>query len=204
MRLPHTCPITAALWFIAAMALSTSASAHMDKEALHHAGFWNGFAHPLSGPDHLAAMLAVGLWSALTARRASAGLLWGPAGFAMLLLAGALLGLRGVAVPAVEPMIAASLLATGLLVATRLPLPGIAAALGAGLFAIFHGAAHGHELANAGGAWHTLSGLLMATLLLHGAGLAAGWALRQRAAWLARAAGAGVATLGGALLLRMA
>ena len=77
-------------------------------------------------------MVAVGLWSALSARSAGRELLWGPMGFAAMLLAGAVLGLQGVALPAVEPMIAASLLATGLLVVSRLRVPGLVAALGVG------------------------------------------------------------------------
>ena len=101
-------------------------------------------------------------------------------------------------------MIAASLLATGLLVVSRLRVPGLVAALGVGVFAVFHGVAHGVELAGSDSAWQTLAGMLAATVLLHGAGLAAGWALRQRHAWLARATGAGVAAFGGALLAHMA
>ena len=66
---------------------------------------------------------------ALAARGAGRELLWGPVGFAAMLLAGAVLGLQGVAVPAVEPMIAASLLVTGLLVVSRLRVPGVVAAL---------------------------------------------------------------------------
>ncbi|WP_235503998.1 MULTISPECIES: HupE/UreJ family protein [unclassified Acidovorax] len=187
---------------MAASAISTSASAHTGAESHIHNSFLSGFAHPLFGMDHLAAMVAVGLWSALAARRAGPELLWGPVGFAALLLAGAVLGLQGVALPAVEPMIAASLLATGLLVVSRLRVPGIAAALGVGAFAVFHGAAHGYELAGSDSAWQTLAGMLAATVLLHCAGLAAGWALRQRHVWLARLAGAGVAAFGGALLLQ--
>ena len=181
-----------------------SASAHTVVEAHSHSGFISGFVHPLFGLDHLAAMVAVGLWSALAARSAGRDLLWGPVGFAALLLVGAVLGLQGVALPAVEPMIAASLLITGLLVVSRLRVPGLVAALGVGVFAVFHGVAHGYELAGSASAWWTLAGMLTATVLLHSAGLAAGWALRHRHVWLARAAGAGVAAFGGALLAQMA
>jgi len=184
-----------ALFLIAFSALSISASAHTGVEAHSHSGFISGFVHPLFGLDHLAAMVAVGLWSALAARGAGRELLWGPVGFAAMLLAGAVLGLQGVALPAVEPMIATSLLATGLLVVSRLRVPGIVAALGAGVFAV---------LAGSSSAWQTLAGMLAATVLLHGAGLAAGWALRHRHVWLARAAGAGVAAFGGVLLAQMA
>ena len=193
-----------ALFLIAASAISTSASAHTGAESHIHDGFLSGFVHPLFGLDHLAAMVAVGLWSALAARKAGPELAWGPAGFAAMLLAGAALGLQGVALPAVEPMIAASLLVTGLLVVSRLRVPGLAAALGVGVFALFHGVAHGYELAGDRSAWQTLAGMLAATVLLHAAGLAAGWALRHRTVWLSRAAGAAVALMGGALLAQMA
>ena len=193
---------TAALIFIAISAISTSASAHTGAESHIHNSFLSGFAHPFFGLDHLAAMVAVGLWSALAAPSAGRELLWGPVGFAAMLLVGAVLGLQGVALPAVEPMIAVSLLVTGLLVVSRLRVPGVVAALVVGVFAVFHGVAHGYELAGDDSAWQTLAGMLASTVLLHGVGLAAGWALRNRQVWLARAAGAGVAVFGGALLLQ--
>ena len=188
----------------AAAALPAAVLAHTGAGAHDHAGFMAGLLHPLTGADHLAAMVAVGLWSALAARRAGPELLWGPLGFASLLLVGAVMGLQGVALPAVEPMIAASLLATGLLVASRLRVPGMVAALGVGVFALFHGLAHGYELAGSDSAWQTLAGMLCATVLLHCAGLAAGWALRHRSVWVTRAAGTAVAALGGAMLLQLA
>ena len=193
-----------ALILIATSALSMSASAHTGVEAHSHSGFISGLVHPLFGLDHLAAMVAVGLWSALAARKAGPELAWGPVGFAAMLLVGAVLGLQGVALPAVEPMIAASLLVTGLLVVSRLHVPGLVAALGVGVFAIFHGVAHGYELAGEASAWPTLAGMLTATVLLHSAGLAAGWALRQRTVWISRTAGMAVALMGGALLAQMA
>ena len=194
-----------AVLFLALSAVSLGANAHTGAPSHVHNSFFDGLMHPLFGMDHLAAMVAVGLWSALAARRAGPELLWGPAGFAAMLLAGAAVGLQGVAMPAVEPMIAASLLATGLLVVSRLRVPSIVAALGVGVFAVFHGAAHGYELAGSHSVWQTLAGMLAATVLLHCAGLAAGWALRQRHVWVARLAGAGVAAFGGVLLMaRMA
>jgi len=192
------------MFFIAASAASTFATAHTGVDAHSHPGFLTGFVHPLFGLDHLAAMVAVGMWSALAARRGGSALLWGPAGFASLLLVGAVLGLQGVALTGVEPMIAASLLVLGLLVVSRLRLPGLAAALLVGVFALFHGVAHGLELAGNANAWLTLSGMLCATGLLHLSGLAMGWALRHANVWLARLAGAAVALLGGSLLLQMA
>jgi len=200
--LPSSRPLRALLAL--ATLLPAAAFAHTGVDSHAHLDFFAGFLHPVTGMDHLAAMVAVGLWSALAARRAGPGLLWGPLGFAGMLLAGALLGLQGVQLPAVEPMIAASLLVTGLLVVTRWRVPGIAAALIVGVFAVFHGLAHGYELAEAPSAWATLSGMLAATVLLHLAGLGAGWALRNANAWLPRAAGAAVAIFGVTLLAQLA
>ena len=183
-----------------AMLLPLAASAHTGADGGVHHGFTTGFLHPLTGADHLAAMVAVGLWSALAARRAWPDLLWAPLAFAGMLLAGALMGLAGVQLPAVEPMISASLLVLGLLVATRTHLPAAAAAAVVGVFAIFHGVAHGQELASEQGAALTLAGMVGATVLLHLAGIGLGWALRHANAWLPRAAGAAVVALGAALL----
>lgn len=180
------------------------ALAHTGVDGHDHIGFLTGFMHPLFGMDHLAAMVSVGLWSALSARRAGVELLWGPVGFAGMLLVGAMLGLQGVQIPAVEPMIAASLLVTGLLVVSRWHVPGIAAALIVGVFAVFHGLAHGYELAGSPSAAITLSGMLLATVLLHIAGLAIGWALRGANVWVPRAAGAAVAVFGVTLLTQLA
>ena len=164
-----------------------------------HPGFMAGLLHPFTGIDHLAAMLAVGVWSALAVRP-----VWvAPLAFVALLGAGALGGLAGVAVPAVEPMIAASLLVTGLLIATRAQWPVWAAALVAGLFAFFHGAAHGMELSGAGVA-QALAGMLIGSAALHLTGIGLGrWVFDQRR-WLSAMAGGAVALLGSALLLRMA
>lgn len=190
-----------ALLLIAACAMATSASAHMGTDPGAHAetGFIDGLLHPFTGLDHLAAMLAVGFWSALTARR-----LWTvPLAFATMLLAGALPGLAGMELPAVEPMIAASLLVLGLLVVLRTRLPAVLAASLVGLFAIFHGVAHGTELAGAANIWAPLSGMLLTTLALHAVGLGLGWAFRHTV-WISRLAGTGVAALGMTLLAHLA
>jgi len=186
-------------------ALPLLASAHVgaDGAAHHDIGFAQGFLHPFTGMDHLAAMVAVGLWSALIARSAR-DVLWAPVGFAAMLLAGALVGLSGVQVPAVEPMIAASLLVIGLLVVTRLRLPGPVAAAVVGVFAVFHGVAHGYELSGDHGAGLAIGGMVLATALLHAGGIAIGWALRQRTVWLPRVAGAAVALFGAGLLAQLA
>ena len=189
---------------ISAASMPLAALAHTGVDAGMHHGFMTGLMHPLTGLDHLAAMLAVGLWSALVARRAWPDLLWAPAGFAAMLLVGALAGLQGLEVPGVEPMIAASLLVMGLLVATRLQVPGPVAALLVGAFAAFHGLAHGYELAGEPGAALTLAGMLSATVLLHGVGIGLGWALRHAPRWTPQVTGGAVALLGLAMLTRLA
>ncbi|WP_114973677.1 HupE/UreJ family protein [Rhodoferax ferrireducens] len=189
------------LIFIAACAISTGASAHIGTDVGVHSeiGFLDGLLHPLTGLDHLAAMLAVGFWSALTARR-----LWTtPLAFAAILLLGASLGPAGIELPAVEPMIAASLLVLGLLVALRARLPALLAAALVGVFAIFHGVAHGTELAGAPHIWAPLLGMLATTVALHATGLGLGLALRRRGHWASRMAGVAVTVFGSVLLLQM-
>lgn len=194
---------------LAAATLASVAQAHVGADGLAHShGAFDSFTaaavHPLTGLDHLAAMVSVGLWSALSLgdqsmpSTSAKRLLSAPLAFAATLLVGALMALNGVTLPGVEPMIAASLLALGLLVATRTQLPmGVGTALVAG-FALFHGLAHGQELGGHAGA--ALTGMVLSTLVLHTAGIGLGLALRQRSRWLPRIAGMGVAALGLGLL----
>jgi urease accessory protein len=177
------------------------ALAHPGTDPHQHVGFVSGFLHPFTGLDHMAVMVAVGLWSALVARQLGAAMLWGPLGFANLLLVGAALGMQGFEVPAVEPMIAASLVVTGMLVVSRLKLQGIWAAALVGVFAVFHGLAHGYELADNVQAFQTLAGMVTATLVLHTMGLGLGWSLRGANVWVARLLGGCVAAFGGVLML---
>ena len=195
MKSHNTLPRAAAL----AMAVASGAAwAHTGVDGGSHHGLAAGLVHPFTGLDHLAAMLAVGFWSVSSGQRPWAA----PLAFAAMLLVGALLGLAGVAVPAVEPMIAASLVVVGLLVASRLQMPAAAAAVLVGLFALFHGAAHGVELAGAGAA-AALVGMLLGTVVLHLFGMAAGRAVRARSPWWPRIAGAAVAGFGAVLMAPM-
>jgi urease accessory protein len=187
---------------------STAVLAHTgDLSHVHGAdaagSFFQGALHPLTGLDHLAAMVSVGLWSALTSRQGHTRSLWtAPAAFAITLLVGALLGLGGLQLPGVEPMIAASLLVIGLLVCTRTALPPLAGGSLVAVFALFHGLAHGAELAG-GHAAAALAGMVLSTAALHAAGIALGLLLRGQAAsgrWAARVAGLGVAVFGTTLL----
>jgi urease accessory protein len=193
-----TCNVGKKLLFALALCAPGLALAHTgnDGGAHHLTGFIEGFAHPLTGLDHLAAMIAVGIWSAMTARR-----IWvAPISFAALLFVGACAGMAGVVLPAVEPMIAASLLVLGLLVAARVRLPAGAGALLVGVFAVFHGLAHGSELAAAGNAAAALAGMVLCTMVLHTTGLVLGRILTRADAWWPRALGAAVTLLGAAFL----
>ena len=166
----------------------SSAMAHVGADGAAHPGLVTGFLHPVTGLDHLAAMLAVGVWSAMTTRR-----LWvAPVSFAALLLAGALLAQAGIHFPAIEPMIAASMLVVGLLLAAKVKLPEAAGAVLVGAFALFHGAAHGQELADGA----ALAGMVLGTAALHAVGVAAGLGLNRANHWLPRVAGGVVALMG--------
>jgi urease accessory protein len=188
---------------VGAAAMSGQTMAHTGAGIHDSASFVAGLVHPLIGVDHLAAMLAVGLWSALVSRHVGMQMIWSPLAFANMLLMGALLGMNGVTTGLSEPLIATSLLALGLLVLTRLQLPAV---LGSGLvggFALFHGLAHGQELAHSAQAFEALAGMLSTTLMLHATGLGLGLLLRTRSVWLARLAGASVAALGSILLVQL-
>ena len=180
-------------------ALAAPAFAHSGVDAGAHHGFLAGVAHPFTGADHLLAILAVGLVAGVALRRA-----WlAPAAFLAAMLAGALLVDAGIAIPAVEPMIAASLLVFGLAVAARARLAPIAAAGPAALFALFHGAAHAIEFA--GNSTAPLAGMLAGSALLLAAGAGLGAAARARGSvWWPRAAGIATTLLGAALLASMA
>ncbi|MFT3777962.1 MAG: HupE/UreJ family protein [Ottowia sp.] len=190
---------------IALATLPVAALAHVGGQPHTHGlagSLAQGFMHPFTGLDHLAAMLAVGAWSALAVRPA-----WrAPAAFVALLVLGALAGFGGLWVPGVEPMIAASVLVLGLLVAVHRRMPWGAAAVLAGVFAFFHGAAHGYELAGDGGAaaFGTLAGMAAGSAVLHVAGMLLGHAVMQRHPWVARAGGAATALLGAFMLTRLA
>lgn len=185
----------------AALALTSfAAAAHPGHEQnVARSMFQAGLLHPLTGLDHLLAMVAVGIWAALshdTIRQA----VWTPVSFLCLLLVGALLGMAGLSLPGVEPVIMASLLVFGLLLASRAAIPGIAGAMLVGFFALFHGMAHGSELPTGAGAMVFIAGFMLSTLFLHGLGLAGGVVLKRRGMWLTRAAGAGIALYGASLL----
>jgi len=193
---------------------AASAFAHPGHDAATvGASLFAGLAHPFTGADHLLAMAAVGVWSALAATpkgqfgasTSKLDLMRLPLAFVAMMLVGAALGLGGVALPAVEPMIAASLLVIGLLVAARARLSAMAGMAVVGGFALFHGYAHGAELPATAAALPAVlayvGGFAVSTMTLHVMGIGAGAFLRRHAGWLARVAGAGVALYGVGLLV---
>ncbi|MFT2212227.1 HupE/UreJ family protein [Rhizobium giardinii] len=156
---------------LAALAFAAStapAFAHLDPA--EHGSLMAGFTHPLSGLDHILVMVAVGLWSAQIGRRA----LWGvPAAFVGTMALGFGLAVTGIHLPFVEPATLASVVALGLLVAMAVRWQATTCAAIVGVFALFHGYAHGGEL-GAAGALPFSTGFVMATALLHVAGIGLG------------------------------
>jgi len=142
--------------------------------ALAHPGhgstgsFAAGIAHPFGGLDHIAVMVAVGLWAALKGGRAL--WLW-PAAFVGVMLVGAALGMAHVPVPLVEPGILASVVALGLLVALTVDLPVWTGAATVAVFALLHGHAHGTEVAETVSGAEYIAGFALATATLHGVGI---------------------------------
>ncbi len=154
----------------------------------------SGFRHPISGLDHVLAMIAVGLWGA----QLRAPAIWVlPVAFPVVMAMGGTLGLIGVPLPGIEYGIALSAILLGAAVMFEVRLPLAAAAIPVGIFAVCHGYAHGTELpAGESGLLYSL-GFVIATGCLHGVGIATGaihrWSWGQR---MLRAAGAGVTMAG--------
>ena len=141
------------------------------------AGLAAGFVHPFIGLDHLLAMIAVGIWAWQLGGRA----VWCvPLTFVSIMSIAATFGSFGFSLPMVEPAIACSILILGLLIAGSVRLPIIASVSLVGLFAIFHGYAHGLELPQAATPILYGIGLVLATALLHGLGLGLGIGFAQR------------------------
>ncbi len=172
------------------------ASAHPETGGI--GGFVSGFLHPLTGLDHIAAMVAVGLWGAYLGAPAMWLL---PVVFPMVMAFGGALGIVGVPLPGTETGIALSGVLLGLAVALALRPPIWVAAVIVGVFAIFHGHAHGTELPHAANAFTYAVGFVIATGLLHLSGIALG--LLTRWPWgtaVVRAGGGLIACVGFAFL----
>ncbi len=164
------------------------------------AGLLAGLRHPVSGLDHVVAMIAVGLWGAQLGPPAVWLL---PVTFPMVMAFGGMLGLAGVALPGVEVAIAVSGVALGLAVLAEWRAPRALAAALVGFFAIFHGHAHGAELPpGADGVMYSV-GFVAATGTLHATGIGLGLIHRWRSGRrVLRVAGGAIAAIGAAFLWR--
>jgi urease accessory protein len=161
-------------------------------------GFADGFSHPLGGLDHLLAMFAVGLLAAQLGGRA----LWlVPGAFVFMMVAGALAGLAGMPLPGVEHVIGLSVIAIALPVAFAFGMPVVLAMALVGVFAVFHGHAHGAEIPHEAAVAAYVFGFAIATALIHGAGVFSGVGFARVAKGsLLRVSGALVAVAGAVLI----
>ena len=191
--------------------LSQGAEAHSGTGIV--GGFWSGVLHPITGWDHVIAMFAVGLWGAFLGRPA----IWilpvvfplvMAFGGAMQAVAdnpcvrfGGAMGVLGIPLPQVETGIALSAVVLGLMVAMAARLPILWAGLIVGVFAIFHGHAHGTELPDAANPFAYALGFVVATGGLHILGILFGMLTHSKEGQLAvRTGGAAIAVTGLAFL----
>jgi urease accessory protein len=193
-RIPWRSVCLALFWF----GLTSTVSAH--SETGHVGGFVSGFEHPLTGLDHIVAMVAVGLWGAFLGGRAMWTL---PVVFPMVMAVGGALGVLGVPLPGVETGIALSGIILGLMVTFAARPPLWVAAVIVGFFAIFHGHAHGTEMPSSSNATAFAAGFVISTGLLHLAGIAFG--LLEKWPWgrvAIRAGGGVIAAIGFGFLFK--
>ena len=196
-----TRPLLRTLAMAGALALAPSlAFAHVGVGDAH--GFMHGFMHPMTGLDHVLAMVTVGIFAWQLGGRA----VWlVPATFVLLMAAGGALGMGGFSLPYVELGIALSVVVLGGAVAMGVQLP-LAAAMGlVGAFAIFHGHAHGAEMPETASGLAYGAGFMLATAALHLSGLALGAGIGRLGdtygqVWVRRA-GAAVSVTGLGLVL---
>lgn len=181
-------------WAFAPLFLAGPAAAHSGTGL--PGGLRAGVLHPLTGADHLLAMVSVGIWGACLGRPLIYAL---PVIFPLMMVAGAELGTLDAPMPPVELGVAVSVLTLGGAVAAGWRAPVWAACPLVGLFALFHGYAHGRELPSAADPLGYSAGFVLATGLLHVSGIALG-EMKDRA----RSLGAGVALAGMWFLYRAA
>ena len=186
-------------------ALAAALTLARQSQALAHAesgtatGLVSGLLHPVTGLDHLVAMVAVGLWGAQLGRPA----IWLlPITFPLVMAFGGVLGLAKVGLPFAEQAVALSAVVLGGLILLRVRPPLWVAALVVAYFAVFHGYTHGTELPNAADALAYSAGFVVATGFLHLCGILIGtlirWPLGER---VVRACGAAVGGVGCYFLL---
>lgn len=186
---------TSVTGLVALLLLLASAGVAMaHQEVAGATGFASGLQHPVSGWDHVLAMLAVGLWGA----QLRAPAIWVlPVAFPMMMATGGMLGLLGTGLPGVEAGIALSALVLGAMVLFERRPPLWLAILLVGIFAVFHGHAHGTELPPGSSGLHYSLGFVVSTGVLHGLGILIGLLHgHPYGKGLVRAAGGGIALSG--------
>ncbi len=157
-------------------------------------GFATGFLHPILGYDHLIAMVAVGLWGAFLGDRAVWLL---PIVFPTIMAAGAVLGILGLQLPLVELIIALSGVVLGALILFKVKAPLALAMVLVGVFAVFHGYAHGLEMPEQISAITYGAGFVIGTGLLHLVGIGLGFlTLVPKGEWMVRGCGAVISVIG--------
>lgn len=185
---------------ILALTLLLHAHAMAHVEGGKAAGFMNGLAHPWSGLDHIVAMVAVGIWGA---QLGSPALWLLPITFPIVMALGGMMGLVGVPLPGIEIGIALSGVLLGAMVAGEVRAMVPMAAILVGIFAIFHGHAHGTELPEGQSGMLYSMGFVIATGCLHGVGIALGVVHRWPGGkLLLRGTGAAICIMGAAFLWR--
>ena len=159
------------------IAFSGMAQAHPG----HEGGYLAGLSHSFTGLDHLLAMLAVGVWAAQLGGRAKYLV---PASFIACMAVAGGIGMSGIALPMVDGWIATSVVLLGLLIAFSIKAPVALSASIVGVFAVFHGYAHGAEMPLLSTPWVYGMGFVLSTAALHGMGLLLGQGLHKQIAWL--------------------
>lgn len=180
--------------------MASAASAHIGQGDMA-GGFTTGFLHPISGLDHVIAMVAVGLWGAQLGRPA----IWVlPVTFPLVMTIGGVMGVLGVPLHGIEVGIAMSALVLGGMISFAVRPPLWVAGLIVAGFAICHGFAHGAELPSSANPLTFAIGFVLATGLLHACGIALGLLYKWRAGQYALRMGGLAIALGGAYFLNLA
>lgn len=182
---------------LAALIVPSLAQAHVGAGGT--SGFFHGIEHPVAGLDHICAMVAVGLWAAQMGGRS----IWAvPLTFITVMAFGGILGMTGINLLFVETGIAVSVLTLGVLIAASLRLPLVASVMIVGLFATFHGHAHGAEMPETASGLAYAAGFVVGTAFLHGFGIGLGIAIERPASpQIGRFAGVAIVLCGGYFLL---
>jgi urease accessory protein len=198
--MPKLLPLRSAVISVLFIVAASQVAAHTGEGI--NTGFASGFWHPIYGWDHVVAMVAVGLWGAFLGAPA----IWIlPVVFPLVMALGGALGVAGVPIPMIETGIALSGVVLGLLIAFAVKAPIWVAAVIVGIFAIFHGHAHGTELPEAFNPYGYAVGFVIGTGLLHLVGIGLGVLTRsEMGRYAVRGAGGVIALVGAAFLFGLA